>query len=175
MTSPKLQNQDWYYERIQPHEELIRHWISSRYGDYCDVDDVLQETLLKVLQAREKTEIASPKAFFFSVARNVAVNHIRKSKVRAADSIDDESFLDMIDEEMRVDEIAARNHELEILTKAIQSLPQRCQQIFTLSKVYGMSYKRISKELGISFHTVSSQITIGLSKCTKYMNQNGRN
>ena len=164
----------WYTEHIEPHEPLIRHWLKSRYGSQCDVDDVIQDSLLKVFKAREKQELKSPKAFFFAVARNVAIDSMRKSKLLVTDSLLEEEVLEILDEGETVDEVAARNHELEILTQAIQSLPERCRRIFTLSKVYGMTYNDIARDMGISFNTVSAQIAIGLSKCTKYMRRHGR-
>ncbi len=171
----KEEDIQWYHSSVKPHEEMIRHWIKSKYGKYCDVDDVMQEALLQLFKAKEGKVIESPKAYFFSVARNIAVSQIRKSRVRLAESIYDESALQIIDDDVCVEEEAARNHELEILTKAIQSLPERCQCVFTLSKVYGMSYKNIAKELGISFHTVTNQIATGISKITDYMHRHGRN
>lgn len=164
----------WYAAHIEPHEAQIRHWLKSRYGSQCDVDDVVQEALLKIFKAREKAELKSPKAFFFAVARNVAVDSLRKAKVAVTDSLIDEEMLEIVDEGESVDEVAARNHELEILTQAIQALPERCRRVFTLSKVYGMTYNDIAKDMGISFNTVSAQIAIGLSKCTKYMRRYGR-
>jgi len=164
----------WYAEHIEPYEPLIRHWLKSRYGTQCDVDDVIQDSLLKIFKAREKAELKSPKAFFFAVARNVAVDSMRKSKVAIMDSILDEEALGILDEGESVDEIVARNHELEILTQAIQTLPERCRRVFTLSKVYGMTYNAIAQDMGISFNTVSAQIAIGLSKCTTYMRRHGR-
>jgi len=74
-----------------------------------------------------------------------------------------------LDEGEGIPEIVARNQELEILTEAIQSLPDRCRQIFTLRKVYGMAQPDIAKKLGVSEHTVSAQLTIGVHKCTDFM------
>ncbi len=164
----------WYAEHIEPHEAQIRHWLKSRYGSQCDVDDVVQESLLKIFKAREKGQLKSPKAFFFAVARNAAVDSMRKAKVAVTDSLVDEEMLEIMDEGESVDEVAARNHELEILTQAIQALPERCRRVFTLSKVYGMTYNDIARDMGISFNTVSAQIAIGLSKCTQYMRRHGR-
>jgi RNA polymerase sigma-70 factor (ECF subfamily) len=65
----------------------------------------------------------------------------------------------------------AHNQELEILTEAIQSLPDRCRQIFTLRKVYGLSQKEIASRLEVSESTVSAQLTIGVHKCTAFMSQ----
>lgn len=103
------------------------------------MDDVVQEALLKIFKAREKAELKSPKAFFFAVARNAAVDSMRKAKIAVTDSLIDEEVLEIVDEGESVDEVAARNHELEILTQAIQALPERCRRVFTLSKVYGMT------------------------------------
>jgi RNA polymerase sigma factor (sigma-70 family) len=68
-----------------------------------------------------------------------------------------------------VAETVARNQELELLTEAIQALPDRCRQVFTLRKVYGLSQPDIAGKLGISTHTVSAQLTIGVRKCTEFM------
>jgi len=58
------------------------------------------------------------------------------------------------------------------MTRAIQSMPERCRQVFTLKKVYGMSPKNIAAELGISVNTVWAQFKIGLKRFTQYMDTN---
>lgn len=63
----------------------------------------------------------------------------------------------------------AHNQELELLTEAIQTLPDRCRQIFTLRKVYGLSQRKIAEQLGLSENTVSAQLTIGVKKCMEFM------
>ena len=55
------------------------------------------------------------------------------------------------------------------MTEAIQSLPDRCRQIFTLRKVYGLSQAAIGRQLGVSENTVSAQLTIGVKKCMEFM------
>ena len=165
----------WYQEHLQPHESMLRAWLRSRYEEKVDVDDVIQEALIRVLCANEDHDLKSPKAYFFATARNLALDHVRRSKVVFNETLLNQEAMEMIDETESVEETVSRNHELEILTEAIQALPERCRRIFTLSKVYGMSYNQIADEMGISFNTVSAQIAIGLSKCSKFMRQYGRN
>lgn len=153
---------------------MLRAWLTSRYSEQLDVDDIIQEALIRVLQAREEEDLQSPKAYFFATARNLALDRIRRSKVVFNESLLHDEAMDLLDEAESIQETVARNHELEILTEAIQSLPERCRRVFTLSKVYGMTYNQIAEEMGITFNTVSAQIAIGLSKCSEYMRRHGR-
>lgn len=165
----------WYKEHLCPHEPMLRAWLNSRYTGQVDVDDLIQESLIRVLRAREADDLKSPKAYFFAIARNLALDHIRRSKVVFNQSILNSEAMDLLDEAESIEETVSRNHELEILTEAIQALPERCRRVFTLSKVYGMTYDQIASEMGITFNTVSAQIAIGLSKCGEYMRRHGRN
>lgn len=159
----------WFAENLQPHEAMLRAWLQSRYASGVDIDDVIQEAYVKVLTAREKSPVNAPKAFLFATARNLALNYLRYAKVRGGDVTMDIDDCDVLDERAGVHETVARNQELEVLTKAIQLLPDRCRQIFTLRKVYGMSQRDIARKLGISPHTVNAQISIGVNKCTDYV------
>lgn len=148
---------------------MLRAWLRSRFGDSIDEHDVLQEAYLRVLKIYQQKSIRAPKAFLFATARNIALNAVRASSVRGertSISVDD---CDIIDDEEDLRETIARNQELEKLTEAIQALPRRCRQIFTLCKVYGMSPNEIAKELDMSVQTIYTQLTIGIDKCAQFM------
>ena len=164
----------WYEKHLRPHEPMLRAWLNSRFSEQIDVDDVIQEALIRVLGAKEEGDLKSPKAYFFAIARNLALDHIRRSKVVFNEAIFNSEAMHLLDEAESIEETVSRNHELEILTEAIQALPERCRRVFTLSKVYGMSYNQIAQEMGITFNTVSAQIANGLSKCRKYMRKHAR-
>jgi len=159
---------------LEPHERVLKAWLASRYSGQFDVEDVVQEAVVRVLKARQEQDLKSPKAYFFAIARNLAMDRARRVKVIFDEGIMRENSLDLIDETENIEETVARNNELEILTEAIQSLPERCRQAFTLCKVYGMTYSEVASEMGVSFNTVSTQISIGLAKITETMESEGR-
>ncbi len=163
----------WFREKILPHELYLRNWLLSRYSNEVEVDDIIQDAYLRVIQSKKRCEMKAPKAYLFAIARNIAVDRFRRSKVIHFDSLTDFDLSNVIDDEDPVSESIARNQELEFLNKAIESLPNRCRQIFTLRKVYSMPQKEIAKKLGISVNTVAAQLKIGYRKCVEYMESNG--
>jgi len=157
---------------------MLRAWLRSHFSTDCDIDDIVQEAYMRVLQARAKTEIASPKAFFFATARNLALGRVRRQQLAAEDSLAEIDGPSILDGNADVHHEVARAQELELLTQAIQSLPTRCRQILTLRKIYGLSQREVAAQLGIAEHTVEAQGTIGLRKIAEFFarfERRGRN
>ena len=150
---------------------MLRAWLHSRFPTDLDIDDIMQEAYMRVLQAREDTPMQSPTAFLFATARNLALDQVRRRQIVRFEPLVETASWTVLDDGEDIPEIVAHNQELETLTEAIQSLPDRCRQIFTLRKVYGMAQADIAIKLGISTRTVSAQLTIGLHKCTEFMHR----
>jgi len=72
-----------------------------------------------------------------------------------------------------VREAVGRKQELEILRAALQALPTRCRQVFTLRKLYGLSHREIATQLRISERTVEAQIDKAMRRCTDYLRARG--
>ena len=159
---------DWYRENIEPHEKMLRAWLQGRFSLGLAIDDVVQEAVLRAIKARDRGVLYAPKAFLFTTARNLSIDHIRKKKRLSSEplaKLDESNVIHLSDS---VPEIVARNQEYAILKEAIASLPKKCREIFTMRRIYGMSQMEIAEVLGISRNTVSAQLTIGLRKCGEY-------
>ena len=159
----------WFAEHLQPHEAMLRAWLHSRFPKLTDLDDIIQEAYARVLAAHARQEMRSPKAFFFATARNLACDHYRKAKVTIADPVGGFDEFSVLDETVNITETVARNQEIELMTQAIQSLPDRCRQVLTLRYVYGLPHSEIAAQLGISPRTVEAQITTGTKRCTQFI------
>jgi RNA polymerase sigma-70 factor (ECF subfamily) len=168
LPTPDSEEFRWFAEHVRPHEAMLRAWLRSQYQSACDVDDIVQEAFVRILRAHASAPIESPKAFLFATARNLALMQLRHRRVERTDALAETDVSDILDESADVPGGVARAQELEILTRAIQSLPARCRQIVTLRKIYGISQRDIAARLGISEHTVEAQGTIGLRKLTEY-------
>jgi RNA polymerase sigma factor (sigma-70 family) len=163
----------WFAAEVQPHESALRGWLRQQFPQLSDIDDIVQEAFARVLRARSRGPVTTPRALLFTTARHVAIDLLRRNKVVSFEPLTELRDLAVYDDGPGVAESAARRQELEILTHAIQSLPDRCRQVLTLRKIYGLSQKEIAAELGISEHTVEVQVANGMRRCANFLALHG--
>ena len=149
---------------------MLRAWLASRFPGLSEIDDLVQEAYAQVLAARERgVELRSPKAFLFATARHRAIDLLRQRASHPAESLAEIDALHVLDDADGIPESVARNQEIELLTTAIQSLPERCRQVLTLRRLYGLSQREIATRLGISENVVEHQVALGVRKCTAFL------
>jgi RNA polymerase sigma-70 factor (ECF subfamily) len=170
-TDPALAR--WFAEEVQPHEPALRAWLRGRFPTLADSDDLVQEAYIRLLRARETGSIACARAFLFVTARNLALNQLRHLRHERPEGLAELDTSGVLDESAAIPDSVARAEDLQLLIRAIQSLPDRCRQIVTLRKIYGLSQKEIARKLEISEHTVEAQGAIGLRKCIEYFRRHG--
>jgi RNA polymerase sigma-70 factor (ECF subfamily) len=159
----------WFAEEVQPHAAELRAWLRGKFPTLADPDNLVQESLTRVWQARETGTVRSPKALLYTTARNLALDELRRRQIVSFEPVTELADLPVYEDRPTAADTAAKNQELEILTKAIQSLPDRCRQVLTLRKIYGLSQKEIAAQLGIAEHTVEAQIATGMRKCAMFL------
>ena len=163
----------WFVDAVLPHEAGLRRWIKSRFSAIRDVDDLVQETYSRILKVRQSGPVPNPQAFLFVVSRNLAINRLQRMNHEYPPEPEGVDPRELVDEMAGPFDSAALREEIDDLVSAFQSLPDRCRQVMTLRKIYGLSQKEIAAELGISEHTVEAQVGIGLRKCRAFFRQRG--
>jgi RNA polymerase sigma-70 factor (ECF subfamily) len=173
MKNQETEQVRWFVDEVLPHEPDLRNWLSSRFPSVRDVDDLVQEAFSRLLKAHDSGPVVNPRAYLFVVSRNLALNQLRHLKYERPQGVKELDPLSIMDEVNSPPESAALKEEFQHLIQAIQSLPERCRQVMTLRKIYGLSQKEVAKKLGISVHTVEAQGSIGLRKCIAFFRQHG--
>lgn len=115
-----------------------------------DAEDIVEDTFLKVWQAiASGSEIDNFSSYMYRSVRNECVSFCRgRKELENIDSIPEISE-EVIDTSFR----DAR------IWKAIDDLPDKCREIFLMSKRDGFSNEEIAEELNISIKTVKNQMT----------------
>lgn len=164
-----IKNEERYLVQALEFESVLRACLYRYARNASDVEELLQETYARLLTAgsSNEPEVRSVRAFSLTVARNVAFDWLRHKQVVPIELVADMGAMDILDERDQIDAIVNSHQELMMLVKAVQQLPERCRQVFTLRKVYGYSQKEIAARMKISENTVEQQLIKAARHCAK--------
>jgi len=136
-----------------------------------DVDDILQETFIRVLNSDAKQEIKSPKGYLFVVSRNLVLKKLIQQSKEIHTEIDD--ALSETEEENTVEKELHLKLKFERFSKVLSSLPERNRRAILLRKLYCLSHKEIAKKMGVSVSSVEKYIANGLKQCKQSLSAQG--
>ena len=122
------------------------------------VEDIVQDCFASLWEkTKEGTAVNNRRSYLYMMVRNRCLDHLRKAGIRTEElkPYDTYGIIDDDDAQQR-SQIEAR------LWTAIDSLPEKCREIFLMSKRDGLKYEEIAEELGISENTVRNQVSKAL-------------
>jgi RNA polymerase sigma-70 factor (ECF subfamily) len=162
-------NEERYLLQALEFESVLRACLYRYARNSSDVEELLQETYARLLVAggSDEPEVRSVRAFSLTVARNVAFDWLRHRQVVPIELVADMEAMEVLDEGDQIDAIVNSHQELAMLVKAVQELPERCRQVFTLRKVYGYSQKEIAARMNITENTVEQQLIKAARHCAQ--------
>jgi RNA polymerase sigma-70 factor (ECF subfamily) len=145
---------------------LERHWPAVvRYAsDILDsrdaAEDVAQETFVRLWERREAWRLeGSVRALLLRVTRNLSLDELRRRSARhkTARSAPQPPLRLLPDEELEHRELRS------ILTRAVDSLPERRREVFVLVRHYGLSYRETAAVLDLAPQTVANHLTLAVA------------
>ncbi len=133
-----------------------------------DAEEAIQDVLIKVWHNRNKLgDPCSLGGYLFKITKNHLLNKIRDKSRKGGSFV--ELNVDVADG-IRTDQALMMEDMQQILTKAIEGLPQRRQQIFKMSRMAHLTNIQIAIKLGITEKTVENQIGRALKYLRIYLN-----
>jgi len=151
----------WRGGDIAAGDELVsRHWASisrffrAKVGD--DGADLISQTFLACVEAKDKIEGDNIKAYLFGVARRRLADHLRK-RVRAPAI--DFAVSSLVDVATGPATAVARRQRSELLRDGLARIPLDDQIALELSYFEAMSTREIAGVLEIPENTVRSRLS----------------
>lgn len=128
-----------------------------------DAENIVQDVFLLLWEKREVLQIeTSISSYLFSLVKNRSLNYLRHKTI--ADEYKQELEAKLSSLEMLNDSFSTDEDIENILTSAIEKLPERCREIFLKSRMEGKKYREIAEEMKLSVNTIENQMAIALKK-----------
>jgi RNA polymerase sigma-70 factor (ECF subfamily) len=121
-----------------------------------DADEVAQEALLRIWNARETIRMETARPLLFRIAANLAIDRLReRQRWRFTDLADAHHPLT---DTVSAEQVVAAREELWKVERAIAALPENCRTAFVRSRIDGVKQAEVAEEMGISKSMVEKHV-----------------
>jgi len=126
--------------------------------------DIVQEVFVKIWEKRAEIEPINLEAFLFRLVRNRCIDYIKHLKV-INNRMQEIQISSKYEELYRIDFVGDEPYvlieqELKLkIEKTIESLPERCREVFILSRMNGLKNKEIAEKLDINIKNVERHLS----------------
>lgn len=143
-------------------EDLYR-FVNSKIGDPKSAEDILHDLFLSLWKNKDRiNEIKSLRAYLYSSCRYLIIAHLNKEAKKEWN--DQELAVNLPDSSASLEDKLHYRYILDQLNAEVDRLPERCKEVFKLSREQELSNIEISKHLGVSESTVENHINKALKR-----------
>lgn len=150
--------------------EPLVHFADEYLTDLESAKNIVQNIFMRLW---EKHDLVDPesnlKSYLYMATRNACLSHLRHLRVESAyfeKSLRNSEDLQLNYEAL--EEFKLENIDFQRLEKLIQdtieALPERCREVFVMSRFEEMKNKEIAEKLNISVKAVEAHITRALTR-----------
>jgi RNA polymerase sigma-70 factor (ECF subfamily) len=151
---PGLRTED---ERVLEHVTALRRYAMLLVGDPHDADDLLQETLARVLvHLRTFRPVRDLRAYLYATMHNLFVDGHRRRRNTDHDIEVEEVIERLVAPASQLDRLEVRD-----LVRALQQIPDEQREVVLLVGLEGLSYGEAARVLDIPIGTVMSRLSRG--------------
>ncbi|MCK8523305.1 RNA polymerase sigma-70 factor [Aquimarina sp. D1M17] len=146
--------------------EWLCNYVYKLTNDRILSEDLVQNVMLRLWEKKSSLKITSSlKNYLFRSCHNEFLMYLRVQKKEhdALDELKWQALFEMYDQ--KEDQTEADWNKLE---KVMEQLPQKCKEVFKLSRLEQKKHKEIAEILGISTKTVEAHI----SKALRFLKTN---
>ena len=136
-----------------------------------DAENIVQDVFVELWENKEMLNMhMNLIAYLFTTIKNKCLNHLRHKLVvqETASKLQEEYTISL---RMNLDSLEAFDNNLfsdqdieKIISRALDTLSEKCRTIFIMSKIEGKKQKEIAQELNISINTIETQMGIAYKK-----------
>lgn len=147
-----------YRKVFDAHFEGLRNFIYYKLGDTQAAEDIAQDAFIKLWEKRASVRMSTVKTFVYTIANNLAINHVKHKQVRFNFA---NRTVSMVNKEtpehvMEQQEFKAR------LEEVIAMMPEGSREVFLMNRLEDKKYAEIAELLDISVKAVEKRMSKAL-------------
>jgi RNA polymerase sigma factor (sigma-70 family) len=162
----------WFLNRIFRHRAALARHLRKLTSSSENIDDLIQETYLRVYSLPAHDRVESPRALLFSIAHNLCIERARRTSP-AGDCRDDSCATGFDPSGALADVPLDERRRFESFCAALEQLSPLCRRVFVLRKVYRLSHDEIAEVLCVSHATIEMHVVKGLLRCRDHLQRAG--
>ena len=149
--------------------DTLTRFLARRVDNPDLAEDLVQETWLRLATGSVPPDVASPRAFVFRVAANVATDSLRRRGRKFALFTRQVAGEAVADPAPSAETRLIDQDRLRALERALDTLPKNVRDALLLSRVGGQTHAMIARRLGVSQSMVAKYIAQGMRCCRDWL------
>lgn len=133
----------------------LRFYLRRTLHRSDDADEVAQEAMLRIWNARDSVSLDTARPLLFRIAANLAIDRLREHRRWRFTGMEDAP---PETEAVPADRALAAREELRLIEAAIVALPDNCRAAFISSRIDGKKHAEIAEAMGISKSMVEKHV-----------------
>ena len=153
------------------HANSLYHYAVGFTKQKESAEEIVSDVFFEVWKSRKTLpNIKNIQAWLCTVTYHKSISYLRKNDHFNGVSFDeiDDFFWDDV---QSPDEKIIAKEQMNLINKAIRTLPPKCKHVFFLAKIESLPYKEIAKMLNISVKTINNHIAFALDKIRRYLSE----
>jgi RNA polymerase sigma-70 factor (ECF subfamily) len=154
----------------------VYNFILRTVQDRTTAEDLLQDVFMRVIQRAQDFRGESKfKTWLYTIARNLCIDHIRKTNLRRNVSLNGpsrsiengpkrEAHVQLVDHGPGVDRHTDSKKLREVIADAVETLPEEQREVFLMRQVQNMPFQEIANVVGVSENTIKSRMRYALER-----------
>lgn len=156
------------------HRALYRYFLQM-LKDRALCEDLVQEAFLKVLRkAKTFRGHGSFRGWLYNIARNVALDEVRKARHRETDALDEEKMNEQLADQRSAEQDAEGKQKVSRVLQALARLPLAAQEVIWLGRFEFDNYEELGQALNCNAGTARVRMHRAMALLnTTYIDMNG--
>jgi len=156
--------ESWFVTAILPHQAALTGFLKRICKSSSDVPDLRQDIYIRVCESAARSRPRFPRAFLLATARNLVIDRLRRERLVSVDHVPNVVALHLPIDELTPERRLAARQDLQQLSRAFASLPERTRSVIWLRRVAGLSQREAAASLGIDEGALEGHMVRGMRR-----------